>query len=127
MGVVLDQRDFRPVDQRSPDPGHVARNAGIVDGHHGPDPVVEQRLQMRRVEPQRLRLDIAEEQLSPLTHEGERRRGEREGRYDDGVARVEVKQHGRELERSGARRGEQDLLGAGRFLEHRPGEAAEHA
>ena len=86
--VVLDQRDVGPVGEHPADALHVAGDAGVVDHHDRAHGVVEQRREVLRVEAERARLDVAEQQPCALPGERERRGRERERRHDDGVTRV---------------------------------------
>ncbi len=110
MCVVFDHRYVRPVGERLADARDVAGDTGVMHRHHRSNCVVQKRGQVLWVEPQREGLDVAEDDARTLAGEGQAGRGEAEGRYDHGVAGLEVEQHGGHLERRRAGRRQQHLL-----------------
>ncbi len=126
VGVVLDQGDVGPVRQHPLDARRVAGDAGVVDDHDGTDVSSSRVGEVGRGPGRACRGSMSQNSSrAPWRAIGERGGGERERRDDDGVVGAEVEQHRRQLERRGARGGQQHLLGAGRLRQQRAGPGRE--
>ncbi len=110
LGGVLDQGQPVPVADR-PDLVELARVAEHVDCHDRLRALGDRRLEGRRVEVQRARVDVGEDRRRPLDDEAVRRGHERERRGDRLVSRAKPGDSREEVQPRGAAR---DRCGEGR-------------
>lgn len=96
---------------------HLAGDAGVVHRHDHAGAIRDRSLDFGLVEVHGVGAHVDEDEARALRHERGRRGGERVARQDDLVARLEVAQDRRHLERARATRREQRLGAAGLSLE----------
>ena len=104
--VVLDDRQAVSLRHRADDV-HGAAHAGVVHRHDGACARRDQRLELPFVEIEGVGADVGEHRHRAAQREGVGARDEGERGQDDFIARLEVEQKCRELERMRAGRGEQ--------------------
>jgi hypothetical protein len=98
VGVVFDDGDAlrrRELEDRV----HLARDAGVVDGHDRLRTLGQERRETRIVDVEGVRPDVREDRLGAAQDERVGGGDEREGRNDHLVARTDPEQHRAHLER----------------------------
>ena len=98
---------------------HLAGHASVMHGHDDARALRDGRLDEALVDVHRVGAHVNEDESRPAQRERVRRRRERERRQDDLVARMDVSEDGRHLERVRPRRREQDPLRAEALLHPR--------
>ena len=95
---------------------HVGGDAGVVDGDDGAGAFGDRFFDQALVDVEGVGADVDETDARPAQGEGVGGGDEGVGRHDDLVARLEVAEDGRHLERGGAGVGQQHLAGAEAFF-----------